>query len=331
MIVSGSKSGLLDSRFVTLVKQLREPLVRYGFGMYKGTALDTIAMMETGDRETATVQLGMQIDDSGYKKLPIGAKAKFNDYKTKVIAECGYQRLDFWGRSWNRLMPEKEKRIMLESMKGLAGKPAVTPLLEILALLAEGETKTCLYDGKAFFHEQHLVDPTGDDVADNQAPNLVEITLDTAGWNELLQTIITKPDPGSKASERKRFLPNRMLNSNTLELWIPTTQIFTELSKIFDPQKIWAATNASENRLRYAAATLQLVPEIGADDYFYAIVKSAPMQGVYARMPDAPDIDELKSGTERWVTQKELLAHCFCTFGCTYAFPFAIYKVKISS
>ena len=48
-------------------------------------------------------------------------------------------------------------------------------------------------------------------------------------------------------------------------------------------------------------------------------------------MPDAPDIDELKSGTERWVSQKELLAHCFCTFGCAYYFPFAIYKVKLSS
>lgn len=330
-IVSGSKSGGLDAQFVTLVKQLREPLTKYGFGMYKGTALDTIAYMETGDRATAKVQLGIQIDDSGYKKVALGAKAKFNDYKSKMISECGYQRLDFWGRSWNRLMPDKEKMLMLQSMKGLAGKPAIMPLLEILQLLSRGETDTCLYDGKAFFHEQHLVDPTGSDVADNQAPNLVTITLDTAGWNELLQTIITRPDPGSKPSEGKVFYPNRGLNGDTLELWVPDTNIFTEFVKIFDPQKLWAAGNASENRLRYAQATLQMVPEMGVDDYFYAIVKNAPMQGVFARMPDAPDIDQLKDGTERWVSQKELLAHCFCTFDCAYYFPFAIYKVKITS
>lgn len=330
-IVSGSKSGLLDDKFVTLVKQLREPLHKHGFGLYKGTAVDTVAYMETGDRDTAVVQQGIQIDDSGYRMMALGQKAKFNDYKAKVIAECGYQRMDFWGRTWNRLMPNKEKIRILESMRGLAGKPMVMPLLEILNLLADGETETCLYDGKTFFHAQHLVDPLGADVADNQAPNLVTITLDTAGWNELLQTIITRPDPGSKPSEGKRFLPNRALNGDTLELWIPTTEIFTEFVKMFDPTKMWAAGNASENRIRYAQAALQLMPEMGVDDYFYAIVKNAPMHGVFARMPDAPDIDELKSGTERWVSQKEMLAHCFCTFGCTYYFPFAIYKVKIGS
>ena len=73
-IVSGSKSGGLDTQFVTLVKQLREPLVKHGFGMYKGTALDTICYMATGDRATATVQLGIQIDDSGYKKVALGRR-----------------------------------------------------------------------------------------------------------------------------------------------------------------------------------------------------------------------------------------------------------------
>ena len=67
-IVSGSKSGGLDTQFVTLVKQLREPLAKHGFKIYNGTALDTICYMETGDRATATVQLGIQIDDSGYRE-----------------------------------------------------------------------------------------------------------------------------------------------------------------------------------------------------------------------------------------------------------------------
>jgi hypothetical protein len=85
MIVSGSKSGLLDSRFVTLVKQLREPLVKYGFGMYKGTALDTIAMMETGDRETATVQLGMQIDDSGIRSCRSAPKPSLTTTRPRSL------------------------------------------------------------------------------------------------------------------------------------------------------------------------------------------------------------------------------------------------------
>lgn len=332
-IVSVPKSGNLDQKFVTLVKQLREPLHKLGFGMYRGTALDTLAYMETGDRSTAIVQQGVDIDDSGYRMVALGKEATFDDYKAKVISECGYQRMDFWGKKWNRLMPEAEKRRVLASMSGLAEKPMVMPLLECLELLRQGETKTCLYDGKAFFHAAHLVDPTGADVADNQAPNLLTIDLDTAGWNTLLQTIIDRPDPGSKPSEDKVYLPNRLLNGDTLEIWTSQTEIFTELSKIFDPKSVWAnsVANASEYRLRYAQATLQMVPEMRADDYFYAIVKTAPMRGIFARMPDAPDIDELKAGTDLWVKQKEMLAHCFATFGCAYYFPFAIYKVKIGS
>lgn len=328
-IVSVSKSGNLDQAFVTLVKKLREPLKKYGFGLYKGTAIDTVAYMETGDRDRAIVQQGIDIDDSGYHAVALGAEAKFSDYSAKVISECGYKRLDFWGRKWNRLMPTAEKVRVLESMRGNMGKTMVMPLLEVLKLLRVGETTACKYDGKAFFHTAHLIDPNGNDVADNQAPNLVTISLDTDGWNELLQTIIDRPDPGSKPSEDKLFLPNRQMNGDTLEIWTSQVDIFTELAKIFDPKWQWNGGTASENRLRFAQATLQLVPEMRAADYFYAVVKTAPMRGVFARMPDAPEIDELRDGTDSWINTKEMRAHSFCTFGCAYYFPFAIYKVKI--
>lgn len=330
-IVSVSKSGNLDQAFVTLVKKLREPLKKYGFGLYKGTAIDTIAYMETGDRDRAIVQQGIDIDDSGYHAVALGAEAKFTDYSAKVISECGYQRLDFWGRKWNRLLPTAEKVRVLESMRGNMGKTMVMPLLEVLKLLKAGETKTCLYDNKAFFHAAHKIDPTGDDVSDNQAPNLVTINLDTDGWNSLLQTIIDRPDPGSKPSEDKLYLPNRQINGDTLEIWTSEVDIFTELAKIFDPKWIWNGGTASEMRMRFAQATLQLMPEMRAEDYFYAIVKTAPMRGVFARMPDAPEIDELRDGTDSWINTKEMRAHCFATFGCAYYFPFAIYKVKLNS
>lgn len=328
-IISVAKSDVLDRRFAKGLKTLRTPLEKLGFQMYKGTALDVLAYMEVGDASVPVKQMGLLIDDSGYRMVPLGATVKYGEVQTSVLTECDYQRMDFWALTWNRLFADSEKQQILDGMPSLAAKPVLLPMLEVLKLLKEGETKACLYDGKAFFHAQHLINPKGADVAGNQAPNLVTISLDTAGWNSLLQTIIDKPDPGSKAADDIHFLPNRGLNGDTLELWTSEVSIFAELGKIFDPRWQWNGGTASENRLRFSPATLQFVPEMKASDYFYAIVKTAPMKGIYARMPHAPQIDKTTEQSDSSVHNKQMYANAFCTFGKNYAYPFAIYKVKI--
>ena len=52
--------------------------------------------------------------------------------------------------------------------------------------------------------------------------------------------------------------------------------------------------------------------------------QNAPMQGVFARMPDAPDIDELKSGTERWVSRSDCFRALLLHLRLRLHFPFAI-------
>lgn len=330
-IVSPAQNDILDRRFAKGLKSLRTPLDKLGFELYRGTALDVVSYMEVGDASVPVKQLGLIVDASSYRMVSLGAETKYSEPSTNLIAECDYQRMDFWGLTWNRLWAASAKQQVLDGMPELAAKPAVMPMLEILNLLAEGESKTCLYDRKAFFHAAHLIDPTGADVAANQAPNLLTIDLDTAGWNSLLQTIINKPNPGSKASEGKRYLPNRGLNGDTLELWTSETAIFTELAKIFNPTQHWATATATEQRLRFAQATLQMVPEMAATDYFYAIVKTAPMKGVYARMPHRPTVEMTTERSETSVHRKTLFANAYCTFGRSYYYPFAIYKVKLGS
>ena len=153
------------------------------------------------------------------------------------------------------------------------------PLLEVLRLLSTGETDTCLYDGKAF--SRGAPDrPRGADVADNQAPNLVTITLDTAGWNSAAADDHHAPRTRAARRAREGLHPNRGLNGDTLELWLPNTDMFTEFVKIFDPQKLWAAGNASETVCATPKGDASACPRDRRDDHFYAIIKTAPMQGV---------------------------------------------------
>lgn len=331
MIISVAQADILDRRFTRGLKELRQPLDKLGFQIYQGTALDMLTYMEVGDASVPVKQIGLIVDDSGFRMVPLGATVKYGEPSTQLISECGYQRMDLWALKWNRLWANSLKAQVVAGMPSLAAKPVLLPMLEALKLLAQGETKTCLYDDKAFFHAAHKIDPTGADVTANQAPNLVTIDLDTDGWNSLLQTIINKPDPGSKPDDQIRFLPNRALNGDTLEIWTSETSIFAELAKIFDPRFVYNGGTASEMRMRFAPATLQMVPEMAANDYFYALVKSAPMKPLYARMPHAPQIDKTTEQSDASVDNKELRANAFCTYGNAYYYPFAIYKVKLSS
>ena len=93
-IVWVPKSGGLDTQFVTLVKKLRASRDNTGQDITRGPRSTPSATAETGDRATATVCLGIQIDDSGYVKGRSRAEA-FND-TSRGDPDADYERMDFW-------------------------------------------------------------------------------------------------------------------------------------------------------------------------------------------------------------------------------------------
>ena len=226
--------------------------------MYKGTALDTICYMETGDRATATVQLGIRSTTAAIRRSLSGEGEVQRLQVEGDLGACGYERMDFWGRSWNRLMPDKEKVLMLQSMKGLASKPAMMPLLEVLRLLSTGETDTCLYDGKAFFHEEHLIDPAARRGGQSGAEPVTIRSTPRAG-TRCCRRSSRAPTPAARRA-REGLLSQPWAERRHARAVAAEHGHVHGVREDLDPQKLWAAGNASENRLRYAQATLQLVP-----------------------------------------------------------------------
>jgi len=318
-------SGSLDSRFNAALTKLRA-IYKHGYKLYQGTKLDEIAMVDMTSRE-ALLQLALLIDGSGYSIRPLKADTVYGENPPKIMSQCGYSRMDLWAIQWGLLEDDLTRMMTIQSMPEMAGKPVQAPLLEILKMLKANPV--CLYDDLAFFHASHKVDPYGDPA--NVAPNLITQPLTSAGWNNFLQQVISRPDPGSDASKDRLYMPNRDLNGSNLTIWCGTTSIFSALDKIFDPRSLWEGSNATESRKVYAQASVQLVPEMGIDssnytNYCYVLVNNTPNRGVMARIPHAAKIDETRDGSDVEVNNKVKHVNAYQTWGCTTGFPFALYK-----
>ena len=136
------------------------------------------------------------------------------------------------------------------------------PLLEVLrsALDWRDGPPACTTARRSFLRSTDR--PRGADVADNRRRTFVTITPDTALWvgTRCCRRSSRAPTPAARRARGRSSIPNRGAERRHARAVATNTDMFTEFVKIFDPQKLWAAGNASENRLRYAQATLQLVP-----------------------------------------------------------------------
>lgn len=329
MTLLSVSGGALDASFNSHLTTIKR-FYKSGFEMFNQTLLDEIAIVDLGAKE-ALAQLGLLIDASGYKLVSLTAKTEYSQNPPKIISECGYERMDLWGITWADYADDRSKQLIIDSMPEMAGKPVIAPLLEVLSMLVDNPE--CLYDGLPFFDENHLIDPH--DATGDTAPNIITEPLSTAGWNSFLQEVIQRKAPGSKDSKRRRYLPNRNLNGSNLRIWCPTTSIFSELDKIFDPRSLYATATATETRKTYAQATVQMVPEMMMDDdaenYVYVLVNNTPNRGVFARVPHAPEIRETTKGSDVEVDQVVRNVNAKQTFGKTTSFPFALYKWVLGS
>jgi hypothetical protein len=329
MTVLSVSGSALDASFNNHLTTLKR-FYKSGFEMFANTLLDEISILDLGAQE-ALAQLGLLIDASGYQLVSLTAKTQYSQNPPKIISECGYERMDLWGITWADYADDRTKNLVLQSMPEMAGKPVIAPVLEVLSMLVDNPV--CLYDGLEFFHEGHLIDPHN--ASGDTAPNLITEPLTTEGWNTVLQTIIQRKAPGSKDSKRRLYLPNRNLNGSNLRIWTGHTGVFTELSKIFDPRSQWATATATETRVIYTQATIQLVPEMmmdeDADNYVYILVNNTPNRGVFARIPHPPKIRETKENSDVEVDQVVRNVNAKQTFGKTTSFPFSLYKWQFSS
>lgn len=329
MTILSISGGSLDAKFNAALTTLKKTYAKLGFGMYANTLLDEIAIVDAGGQGAKT-QLGMLIDSTGYRLVPLTSSTKYTENPPKIIAECGYARMDLWGIQWAKLADDLSKQMLLSSMPNMAGKPVMAPVLEVLKLLQSNPT--CLYDDLPFFHASHLSDPY--DSGGPTFPNLITEPLTTAGWNAFLNKVIQRKDPGSKAATKRLYLPNRGLNGSNMRIWVGSTSVFTALDKIFDPRSLFETATGMETRKTYAQCTMQLVPEMSMDasyeNYVYVLLNNTPNRGVFARIPHAPTIDETREGGDVEVDCKVRNVNAYQTWGATLADPGSLYKWQFS-
>lgn len=334
LIVAESGQG---TDFNTAVRKLRRGFT-LGFDLYRGTQIDELAMIDTVSREDI-VQLYSTVDGSGYKVQGLTDQTVYEENPGLVVAECGYKRLDLFAIQWGDLWSDFTKRIVTQSMPQMGGKPRQVVLLEALKLL--NSNPVTKYDGGAFFGT-HNTDPF--DASNGTTSNIITAPLTSAGWNTVLQTIMTRLAPGSKTSGQNAgrvFMPNGVLTGSDIVILDGDTGVDSALAKIFDPRSLYATfpttTNgATETRKIFAQATTQYVPEMSVynshpiggviTNYCYILIKRGESKPLYVRMPDPPQMSKIEELPEKHMRRVK----AFQTFGIAPADPFAMYLWKFS-
>jgi len=329
-ILGSLSAGSLDRDWNAALTKLRN-IYAMGRRLYTNTILDELAIVDMTSMEPLT-QLGLGIDGSSYQIKALGADTDYQDAPSVILAECGYKRVDHFGLEWLELADPLSKQLLLASMPDLAGKPVQMPMLEILKLLNQnsGDGPTIKWgDGtKSLFDTAHVIDPKGSASATHG--NKITQPATSAGWDNVLQAIMTRQDPGSKASKGKLYMPNRDLTGKNLVIYVGHTSVASTLAKIFDPQSNWAvavgAAAASETRKVFAQASIQYLPEMSnygtITNYCYIAVNNTPLRALYARIPHSPKVEP----PERIPSQHKERVKGWQTWGLTGAYPFALYK-----
>lgn len=329
-ILGSLSAGSLDREWNAALTQLRN-IYAMGRRLYQNTLLDELAIVDMSSMEPLT-QLGLTIDGSNYQIKALGAETDYQDAPPAILSECGYKRVDLFGLEWLELADPLTKQTLIQSMPDLGGKPVQMPLLELLKLLNQNSGDGPIIkwgDGtKTLFNTAHVIDPKGSPSA--TAGNKIVQPATSAGWDNVLQAIMTRQDPGSKPSKGQVYMPNRDLTGKNLVIYTGHTGVASTLAKIFDPQSNWAvavgAAAASETRKVFAQASIQYLPEMSMygtiTNYCYIAVNNTPLRAVYARIPHKPKVDPI----ERIPSQHKQRVKGWQTFGITGAYPFALYK-----
>lgn len=327
--------GNLNADFNAAVTKIKETFARHGFEVYRDTMIDEIAEIVPND-QSAKLQVGMLIDASGYRIVPLTQGSHYGENPPKIIGECGYEKLELFALEWAEYWDDVTKMRYLQSIPSItSGKVQVIPLLEVLKLFKANPT--CLYDGLAFFHTAHKVDPY--DTKSGVDPNLIYEPLTSAGWDAVFQKIATRKAPGSRTAQDKYFLPNRMIaEGNKLSIYTGHASIASTLGKIFEPNAFWnpGTNQASETRKVYSKATVQYCPEMAlidadANDYVYVFVKTDTERGALVRVPHGPNVKRTRAESDEDVDRDVTRIAAKQTFGCTLTNPWKVYKWKFTA
>jgi hypothetical protein len=327
--------GNLDASFNAAVTSIRDAFHKHGFEIYRDTMVDEIAEIVPND-QSALLQIGMLIDASGYRIVPLTQGSHYSENPPIIIGECGYEKLELFALEWAEYWDNVTKARYLQSIPSItSGKVQIIPLLEILKKLKANPT--CLYDKLAFFHTAHKVDPL--DTKSGTDPNLIYEPLTSAGWDNVFQKIITRKAPGSRTAQDKYFLPNRSIaDGNQLAIYTGYASIASALGKIFDPSAFWnpGTNQATETRKVYSKATVHLCPEMAvidadANDYVYIFVKTDTERGAMVRIPHAPTVKRTRAESDEDVDRDVTRIAAKQTFGCTLTNPWKIYKWKFTA
>lgn len=327
--------GNLNAQFNAAVTQIRDTFHKHGFEIYRDTMVDEIAEIVPND-QSALLQIGMLIDASGYRIVPLTQGSHYSENPPIIIGECGYEKLELFALEWAEYWDNVTKARYLQSIPSItSGKVQIIPLIEILKKFKENPT--CLYDKLPFFHTAHKVDPL--DTKSGTDPNLIYQPLTSAGWDAVFQKIITRKAPGSRAAQDKYFLPNRSIaDGNQMVIYTGYASIASSLGKIFDPSAFWnpGTNQATETRKVYAKATVQLCPEMAvidadANDYVYIFLKTDAERGAMVRIPHAPQVKRTQANSDEDVDRDVMRIAAKQTFGCTLTNPWKVYKWKFTS
>ncbi len=297
----------------------------FGLGtkIYENSPIDEIALIDPVSQDRL-LQVGMVIEGSSYVFKGLTDDTDYGDNPAKIVGEIPYTRVDLFAQKWGEQWSPVEKQTVLDSMPKLAGKPRKLALNEACKLLQANAA--IMFDNKTLFNTQHIIDPFSDDVAANQHANDIVQPFTSAGWNAVLQAIMTRKDPGSKAS--KPFLPNAMLDPSQITIWTGDTGVYSALDKIFDPRSIYAGVAASETLKVYANASMRYIAEMAVHDvanaatrHVYVIVRSEAQPAIYMRVPHMPRVEPIER-----VNPHVSRVKAWQTFGMKAVNPFAIYR-----
>lgn len=315
----GNQSG---SDFNTAYTKLK---MAFGLGtaLYKDAPIDEVATIDTISQDRL-LQVGMAIEGSSYVFKGLTDATDYGENPAKVVGEIGYSRVDLFAQKWGKQWSPVERQQVIDSMPSLAGKPRKLALNEACKLLQSNPT--ILFDNKTLFNATHIIDPFADDVAANQHSNDIVQPFTSAGWNAVLQRIMTRKDPGSKAS--KPFLPNAMLDPSQITIWTGDTGVYSTLDKIFDPRSIYAGVAASETLKVYANASMRYIAEMSVHDtvnsattFVYVIVRNSVQPAIYMRVPHMPKVEPIEE-----VDAHVSRVKAWQTLGMKAVNPFAIYR-----
>jgi hypothetical protein len=260
--------------------------------IYRATASDRVAFFtyEPGDN----LEFFMRIDGQSDEDKGDIETRNFGETQGVKVARVGFNRVDLMAERIPLYTNRDPRQIFLNPTEEAMYKTVRLPTRRMALLLRQGLTKTCLYDGRPFYSEEHVINPL-DKTAGTPWPNYfpgINVTED--GWASIIDQI--EQIPGAND-----YLINEGFLEAGPEIWVPNRKLAKKFGKIFDPNGLIAVeptagvNAASETTYFKNGAKVVVVPElINQSDpasqkrYFIFNAKYKTRRAVVVRIPRAP-------------------------------------------